>query len=69
MAEQAEDKDRELPYAVTRWLQTPTIVAAALTLIFIVAAVIGFSLGDRSPLFFLGPVGMCSALSRGRGRR
>ena len=58
MAQQAADKDRELPYAVRGWFQVPTIVAAALTLIFIVAAVIGFSLGDRSPLFFLGPVGM-----------
>ncbi len=58
VAQQAADKDRELPYAVRGWFQVPTIVAAALTLIFIVAAVIGFSLGDRSPLFFLGPVGM-----------
>ena len=58
VAEQAEDKNRKLPYAVTRWLQTPTIVAAALTLIFAVAAVIGFSLGERSPLFFLGPLGI-----------
>ena len=59
MAQQAEDKDRELPYAVRRWFQVPTIVAAALTLIFIVAAVIGFSLGGPvAACSFLGPVGM-----------
>ncbi len=62
VAEQAEDKNRKLPYAVTRWLQTPTIVAAALIVIFIVAAAIGFSFRERSPLFVIGPLGTVFAV-------
>ena len=58
LAQQATGPDHDLPYAVRGWFRTSTIVVSALTLVGIVAAAIGLSAGERSPIFILGPLGV-----------